>query len=198
MIRYSLVLMLFGLSLMSKGESPIETKEFPLGLTIRLVPSFFYDTYGLEVEYPLSRRHSLGLNTLYYTGSGVSKSESSTGQGAYAKSGYLAELQYKFYFMGVAPVGLYGMAAVGYNSIAYPDGSTRPFVLFNSWESQYDIDEYNNSLPDPIVGSIGIGYQIIMIQPHISGNVVLGAQFQSGDSGLLTSVFISPSLGWMF
>ena len=192
-------------SFLSHSEAPSEIQEtnstnsMPLGFTIRLVPTFFYNTYGLEAEYPFNSKSTLGVNLLYYTGSGSPKTDSSVvGDGSYAKSGFMAELQYKYYFSGTAPTGLYVMLAAGYNSILYPDGSTRPFTVFNSWDNQSEISKKTNSIPNPYIGSIGIGYQIIMIEPHISGNVVAGAQFQSGGSGLSTNVFITPSLGWTF
>ena len=205
MFRSILFLLLCFVSIVSQAKSPTETmsttstSSMPLGFTIRFVPAFFYKTYGIEVEYPFNGNSTLGINALYYTGSGSAKTDSSAvGDGTYAKSGFMTELQYKFYFSGLAPTGLYAMIGVGYNSIVYPDGSTRPFVLFNTWESQHSITDQVSTIPNPYVGSVGLGYQVIMIEPHISGNVVLGAQFQTGNSGILISPFITPSLGWTF
>jgi hypothetical protein len=198
MYRYLILAILCSISFLSQSETTT-TNSLPLGFTIRLVPSFFYNTYGLEAEYPFNGNSTLGVNLLYYTGSGTPKTDSSVvGDGTYTKSGFIAELQYKYYFSGTAPTGFYAMVAAGYNSILYPDGSTRPFVLFNSWNNQNEIAEKAASIPDPYIGSIGVGYQIIMIEPHISGNVVVGAQFQTGGSGLSTNIFITPSLGWTF
>ena len=205
MSRRILLLVLCSISFLSQAESPSEVQEIasrtemPLGFTVRLVPSFFYRTYGLEMEYPFNGKSTLGLNALYYTGSGTAKTSSTlTGDGTYAASGFLAELQYKYYFFGLAPTGLYAMLGAGYNSIVYPDGSTRPFVLINSWEDQKEIGESTSSLPNSYIGSVGLGYQLIMIEPHISGNVVIGAQFQTRDIGLSVDFFITPSLGWTF
>ena len=147
MFRSLLLVLLCSISIFSQAESPSEiqsassTSKMPLGFTVRLVPAFFYNTYGLELEYPFNGQSTLGLNALYYTGSGSAKTDSSeVGDGTFADPGLLIELQYKFYFTGMAPTGLYAMLAVGYNSIAYPDGSTRPFTVFNTWDNQRAVD----------------------------------------------------------
>ncbi len=205
MLRSLLLLLLFSISIFSQAESPSEIQStssissIPSGLTVRLVPAFFNQTYGLEVEYPFNRNSTLGLNALYYVGSGTAQTDSSTaGDGTFADPGFLVELQYKYYFTGSAPIGLYAMLAAGYNSILYPDGATRPFTVLNTWENQNTITGNVTSIPTPYIGSIGLGYQVIMIEPHISGNIVMGVQLQTGTTGLLTNLFITPSLGWTF
>lgn len=168
-------------------------KKTPLGLTVRLVPAFFYNTYGIEVEYPVSKHSSFGFGASYYA---YSPTNGSTviDEG----EGLLAEIQYKYYFSGEAPMGLYAMVAAGYNDIDYPDGATRPFVLYDSFDFKSTAGETRSITTDLYIASIGIGYQVIMIEPHLSGNVVLGAQFQNSDAGVLTSMFIAPSFGWTF
>ncbi len=168
------------------------------GMTIRLMPAFYWETLGLEFEAYFGDKVSLGLNVLGTLGR-------TDGQNAnfqlnpedYLEPGFRAELAFKYYPKGRAPEGIYGQVNVAYSQIVYYDGNTRPYTFHNRWRDQTGVVATEDLVrPNPLSVGLGFGYQVKIIPDWLVGNIMLGIQGQMDqDNQPFVSIYLSPSLG---
>ncbi|MFN3403413.1 MAG: hypothetical protein ACK40G_04905 [Cytophagaceae bacterium] len=205
-IAFFIVFLLCNTFLIAGGNrpsenDPAEEEKSGRGVNVKLSPAFFWKTVGLEFEFPLAKRMSIGLNLFYKYGNaeGVGNRFIIKEEG-FPTDGYRAELALKFYLVGHAPEGFYVQLDGFYNQLMYFDGNSRPFTLHNNWDKlQYDNSPSILEKPNPIGGGLGIGYQLVFIPKHLIGNVTLGVQGnQDLNNNLFFTVYLAPSLGIRF
>ncbi len=170
------------------------------GLNIKLIPAFFWNTVGIEVEYPLSMKLSLGTQLTGVLGrNDVGKNKFRVRPEGYHESGFGADIFVRYYFKENAPEGLYAQVYLSYSNYIYFDGNTRPFTLHNNWKETEKFRLANDiEKPLPYTGGLGVGYQIKFV-PNLIGNVFLGIQGQmSNENEIMISVFLTPGIGYLF
>ena len=170
------------------------------GFNIKLSPSFFWKTATLELEYPVAKHFTIGLNFLAKLGRWDGKKSNRTiPYEDYLKNGFGVELAGKYYIKHDAPEGFYIQANVAYNNFFYQDGTTRPFSFFTHWRNQNGASSSEFKAPKPIQFGLGVGYQVILLPKHFIGNVMIGTLGNfSGDNEFQFSVYLAPSLGYVF
>ena len=168
------------------------------GLSIKAIPAIFWNTYGLQVEYPLSFKISFGLNAFYYSGLPKGK-ESRPAHQAFHDNNFGFDVFGKYYFKDNAPEGLYVYGNLSYSKMLYFDGNNRPFALHNNWKEFDGFDKDNVlSIPSNFSGGVGLGYQI-KFMPHLVGDATFVAQVQTAnDGGAYFSLHFLPSIGYLF
>ena len=181
----------FGANAIS-GVSPLS------GSSIKLIPALFSNTYGLQGEYVINGKLSVGLNAFVYIPSRTISNPSIL-TGEYLENGAAIDLFAKYYFIGDAPSGVYFYANVSYNSIVYFDGNTRPYTIHNNWRNLDDIANPEVILrADPFNGGVGIGYQTKIVN-HLIADFTFGIQAQSHpDDGFFISLYVLPAIGYVF
>lgn len=169
------------------------------GLSIKVIPAFFWNTYGLQAEYPLSFKVTLGMNAYYYTGLPKDGGDEKPVHQAFHNNNFGVDVFGKYYFKDNAPEGLYAYANVSYNKMLYFDGNNRPFALHNNWKDFDGFDKNNVlAIPSNLSGGVGVGYQI-KFMPHLVGDATFVTQIQtSSDGGAYFSLHILPSVGYLF
>ncbi len=171
------------------------------GLNIKVLPAFYWGTLGLEVEYALSGKITLGVNLLGTLGRGDGQSANyKVKPEAFMEEGYRAEIAVKYFFKGNAPEGLYTHLNVAYNDLFYHDGNTRPYTLHNRWK---EIDGLRLPVdfkkPIPFSAGISFGYQMIVIPKRIIANVLVGVQGNmDADNNPFIAIYAAPSIGYKF
>lgn len=168
------------------------------GLSIKFIPAFFWNTYGLQAEYPLSFKMTVGINGYFYTGLPKGGQIKPTHQ-AFHDNNWGVDVFGKYYFKDNAPEGLYVYANASYNKMLYFDGNNRPFTLHNNWKEFEGFDKNNVlAIPSNFSGGIGVGYQI-KFMPHLVGDATFVMQGQtSSKGGAYLSFHILPSIGYLF
>ncbi len=164
------------------------------GLSIKYVPAFYWNTIGIQAEYPLTLNFSGGLNVLYALGYNENPSSISVFPDTFLESGIAIDLFGKYYFTGDAPEGFYAYANVSYNSMFYFDGNNRPYTIHSHWKNT-ESEEFN--YPSAFNGGVGAGYQVKILN-HLIADVLTGVQLQSGSEGFYYSVYFMPSIGYVF
>lgn len=181
----------------SELKSSETTAGVPYSLSIKLMPAFYWGTFGVQVEYPLTNKISIGLMTM------IKKSDSKNyilHPEDYQNGGFLVDIYAKYFLVGDAPEGLYGLANLSYNSMLYYDGNTRPYSLKNRWKD-FEGFRLPNSIQQPkaINAGLGVGYQLIIVPKHVIADVFIAA---SGNFDHTNSFFIqlylAPSIGFVF
>lgn len=170
------------------------------GFNIKLSPSFFWKTATLELEYPVSKHFSVGLNILAKLGrwDGLKANRTMPNED-YLNNGMAFELAGKYYIKAEAPEGLYIQANVAYNNFFYQDGTTRPFSFYNHWRDQVGASATTFKAPSPFQFGVGVGYQVIILPKHFIGNVMLGTLGNfGGNDQFQFSIYLAPSLGYVF
>ena len=173
---------------------------------LKLQPAFYWSSLGLEVEFVLSAKVTVALNIIGKVsgldGSHAIKNKISDD---FFKTGYLAELIGRYYIplnkkkLTLAPSGFYIQAAVGFSKLLYFDGSTRPFSLNSRFPNNYD--SYGNADYTelvPVIGGIGVGYQVELLPGKIIANMLIGSQTNIDSKGAFFTLYASPSVGIMF
>lgn len=160
------------------------------GLSIKYVPAFYWSTVGIQAEYPVTFKFSAGANLLFSLGD-----EATTGalQAPSSSGGFAVDLFTKYYFADNAPEGLYAYANLSYNSLFYFDGNNRPYTIHSHWKNE----DGNFNVPTKLNGGIGAGYQVKILR-HLIGDVLTGVQLQSGTDGFYYSIYVMPSIGYVF
>lgn len=170
------------------------------GFNIKLSPSFFWKTVGLEFEYPVKRHFSLGINLMAKLGrlDGLKANRTMPNED-YLKNGFAAEFVGKYYIKHEAPEGFYFQANVAYNNFFYQDGTTRPFSFFNHWRDQEGTLSKAFKAPKPFQFGLGVGYQVVLLPKHFIGNIMVGTLGNFGDDNQFQfSIYLAPSLGYVF
>ena len=192
--------------LFPKNEDRYHASYNKVGINFKAHSSLFNLTFGLESEYILSSRYTVGLILLAKMGDQQSdRNQNRIRQEDYLERGYLAEAYVRHYIKFKsnkrlkAPTGVYVQASLGYNSIIYFDGNTRPLTLHNRWK---DLNETNNASlerPLPFIGGLGAGYQVLLIPKRIIGNLRVGVQGNvDSESQLFMSLYIALQLVYRF
>jgi hypothetical protein len=188
-----------------KSYSPIDwlennptQEEKSNGFNIKTSPAFFWKTISLEIEAPLGKRFSIGLNVYGKLGrTDGKKSNFVVKNQNFFSNGIRGELVFKYYFKPTAPEGFFLHANMAYNQIVYSDGTTKPYSL--NVHSQPVDTSSTPSKPYPYSAGLGIGYQVIFIPKHLIGNIMMGVQGNmDAKNNPFISVFIAPSIGYVF
>ena len=122
-------------------------------------------------------------------------------QGEFYENGFLAELIGRYFIqlskkkLVLAPSGFYVQASLGYSKLLYFDGNTRPFTLHTR---NKDLKDPYFHQPSPIIGGVGAGYQVELLPKKIIANLAIGAQTNIDTKGAFFSIYVSPSIGFMF
>ncbi len=180
-------------------------------------PAFFWSSWGLEAEFSFKDKYSVGINRKVSFGINIiGKVASLDGieqiaksrQDDYLQNGILAEIFFRYYlqigdhFTYHSPTGFYAHSFLGASNIAYGDGNVRPFCMHNQLEASkgnqiQSLSSINS--PKPFYGGLGFGYQFIILPNHIIGNFLISTQMNlSSNDKVLISLFVSPSVGWIF
>lgn len=171
------------------------------GLNIKVLPAFYWGTLGIEAEYALNGKLSVGINLLGTLGRGDGSSANyKVKPESFSEAGYRAELAFKYYFKGEAPTGLYTHLNLAYNELFYHDGNTRPYTLHNRWK---EIDGLRLPVdfkkPIPFSAGLSFGYQLIVIPERIIANVLIGVQGNlDADNNPFIAIYAAPSIGYKF
>ncbi len=180
-----------------KTGSNEETQGVPFGLAIKLIPALYWGTIGVQVEYPVTEKISIGLMAM------VKKSDSknySIRPEEYQNRGFLVDLYAKYFFFGEAPEGFYGLANFSYNSMLFFDGNTRPYTLQNRWK-EFEGFRVPNEIKSPKAfnAGLGVGYQLIIIPQHVIADVFLAASGNfDNDNSFFLQLYLAPSIGFVF
>jgi hypothetical protein len=171
------------------------------GFNIKLSPAFFWKTIGLELELPLGKKFSVGVNLFGKVGrTDGKKSNFKVPDQDFLKDGLRAELALKYYFKPTAPEGFYLQANFAYNQIVYSDGTTKPYSINTHVRNERDTSFTGELLkPYPYSAGLGLGYQVVFIPKHVIGNIMVGVQgnMDSFNNPFL-SFYIAPSIGYKF
>ncbi|MFL5729055.1 MAG: hypothetical protein ACJ75J_06150, partial [Cytophagaceae bacterium] len=98
-------------------------KEESVGFNIKTSPAFFWKTFVVEIEAPLGKKFSVGVNLYGKVGRTDGKSANfKVKKQDFLTDGIRAELALKYYFKPTAPEGLYLQGNFAYNQIVYADG----------------------------------------------------------------------------
>lgn len=173
------------------------TTAVPYGLAIKLIPAFYWGTFGVQVEYPLTNKISIGLMTM------VKKSDSKNHilhPEDYQDGGFLVDIYAKYFLLGDAPEGLYGLANLSYNAMLYYDGNTRPYALKNRWKD-FEGFRVPSSIKQPkaINAGFGVGYQLIVVPKHVIADIFLAATANlDHTNSFFIQLYLAPSIGFVF
>lgn len=169
---------------------------------VKIQPAIFWATLGVEAEYLVSPKMTIALNVLGKLGQTEPKNKiRPLNQGEFLENGFLAELIGRYFIqlskkkLVLAPSGFYVQASAGYSKLLYFDGNTRPFTLHTR---NRNIKDPYFAEPTPIIGGIGAGYQVELLPKKIIANLALGAQTNIDTKGVFISIYVSPSVGFMF
>ena len=191
-------------SLTNHHSSPDPKKEAEPskgGFNIKLSPAFFWKTLVLEIELPLGKRFSMGVNLFGKIGrtDGL-KSNYKVKEQNFLQDGIRAEFALKYYFKPTAPEGFYLQANFAYNQIVYSDGTTKPYSVNTHIHNATDTSSTGALLkPYPYSAGLGLGYQVVFIPKHIIGNIMVGAQGNmDAYNNPFLSFYIAPSIGIKF
>jgi len=169
---------------------------------VKIQPAIFWATLGLEAEYLVSPKITVAVNVLGKLGQTDPKNNiRPLKQGDFLDNGFLAELIGRYFIqlskkkIVLAPSGFYIQASVGYSKLLYFDGNTRPFTLHTR---NRNVKEPYFYQPSPIIGGVGAGYQVELLPKKIIANLAVGAQTNIDTKGVFFSIYVSPSVGFMF
>lgn len=170
------------------------------GFSIKLSPSIFWKTATLELEYPIARHTTIGLNVLAKLGQWDGKKANRTIPNEdYLKNGVAIELFGRYYIKHDAPEGFYVQGNIAFNNFFYFDGTTRPFSFYAHWRDQQGTLSSEFKTPKPFQFGVGLGYQVLILPNHFIGNIMLGTLGNfSGDNQFQFSIYLAPSLGYVF
>jgi hypothetical protein len=174
--------------------APTEKTLVP-GFNLKFSPAFFWKTIGVEAEYIVNSRFSVGLNV--YGKWGVTRPEKTneTTKYNFLQDGLRTELAFKYYLMKKAPEGIYLQANIAYSQLNYFNGSAMPYTLLNMGLPSGEI----GIKPKPYGGGLGVGYQLVVIPKLIIANIMLGMQANvAGDNKIFMSLYAAPSIGVIF
>lgn len=180
-----------------------------VSFNVKLQPAFYWGTLGLEMEFSVGHNISFGLNTLGRLGTlDQSPIDNRVKTSDFQQNGLLTELFFRYYIHDkdhkshFAPAGFYIHANVGTNFVVYSDGSLRPFTIVTfAQKKEGDQNQTPQTLtrPQPYFGGLGFGYQVIIFPQHLIGNIFFGTQANvTGENKFQLSLYISPSIGWLF
>ncbi len=180
-----------------------------VSFNIKIQPAVYWGSLGLEMEFTIGHNISFGLNNIGRLGSlDLSPISNRLQTQDYQQNGLLSEIFFRYYLNGkdhkshFAPAGFYIHANVGTNYIVNSDGTLRPFSIVTFTDKK--VGDQNQtpqvfSRPQPYFGGLGFGYQVIIYPQHLIANIYLGTQANfNGENKFQLSLYISPSIGWLF
>lgn len=192
----------------SKGPATKATKNFlryasPLNaFNVKLMPALYWNTIGIELEYPLNDLLTVGLNIAAKSGrTDGERKPFKIRPETYQDPSYRVELAIKYYISQSAPVGLYAQLNFSYGNLLYYDGTNKPFTLHSRWKSFNQGIRAPTDLTPPKEYSFGLGagYQLIVIPKHIIANIMLGTQiFIDQENKVYPALYVQPSIGYVF
>jgi hypothetical protein len=193
-------LLLAGLTLNAQRRQPKRRRPNYPGLnghSIQAIPAVFWRTMALSGEYTVSPAFAVGVYGAYYFGEPI-KETTKVAQ-AYHSPGFDAGLYAKYFWTGYAPEGFHSSLGVHYNTIVYSSGNIKPYALHKYWIDNTPIDINDRIvLPNSIHVTLNTGYQVVVIPNNVIGNIELGTAHGFGSNGYRLSIFIQPSLGFVF
>ncbi len=184
-----------------KKKKPMRKGYDGSGFNINVMPALFWNSFAVELEYPLHKTISIALNGTFKIGRTDGKrSNFRVNPADYLDNGYRLDLHVRYFPVSHAPFGVYIAGFASYGQIVYFDGTTRPYSLLNRVKEKDDLRSPSNIVkPQPFGGGGGVGYQVILIPKHIIANFFFGVQTNiDGDNTIFLSGFVAPSLGILF
>lgn len=199
--RILLFLMIFCCTSYSFAGDLDLLKKKKSGVNVKILPAFFWGTFGLSGEIPISEKFTANINLLGTLGRLDGKNANySTRPESYMSEGWRAEAMFRYYIKGEAPTGFYAHLNFAYNNLFYYDGNTRPYTLVNNWRETNGVRLPSNfEKPNPISAGLGIGYQLEIIPDLIIVDAfctLQGHMDANGDPFL--QVYVAPSIGYKF
>ncbi len=185
-----------------RGKEKEGDLEVAKRLNIKLLPAFFNNAVGVEIELPLGDKVSIGVNALAKLGrTDFNSTNFKVRPSDHWNDGYRAELALKYYFKKKGPSGLYAQVFGGINKMVFEDGNTRPYALIlrkkTTEQDLRTISEFKDT--QMACGGIGFGYQTILVPKHLIVNIMIGTQINfDADNKLFLSGYLSPSIGYVF
>ena len=176
------------------------------GLNIKVLPTIFWGTLGVEVEYPIrDKKDKISVGTLLMVGFGRLDGKNANfivRDQPFLRSGISVDI-FGRYFLSkdkYAPLGLYVSGNISYNTLLYFDGDTRPFTLFNRRRRDNTGRELKDiERPNAFNAGVGVGYQLIMIPDNIIANIELRVQGRRDSDGtIFPTVSLLPTIGFKF
>ncbi|MFK7899922.1 MAG: hypothetical protein AB8B61_04100 [Cyclobacteriaceae bacterium] len=185
------------LAIFEKEEK--EKKHF----VIRVSPSFFWSTFGVEAERGLGKSTSLGLHAFVSIGAPLDNDPLRKAAQTDVKSqGAGIDLVFKKYFTPTFD-GFFVYGLLSYNTIEYFRRDKKPFTVISTLTEEKENDIIITNPSDkktlPYGGGFGVGYQYMIIPKHLMINLeggVLG--FATITNEPFFSLYISPSIGYKF
>lgn len=176
-----------------------EEKDINKKLNIKILPAVYWQTVGMFLEIPTKSKFSLQFNLLgKYGRTDNASTNSKINDADYLNNGFRAELNLNYY-LDQSPTGFFFHSFLGYSSLIYNDGTTRPLSLFIRNTKLESLKSANQlKTPIPICAGIGCGYQFMVIPQHLIFNIVAAIQVSPTSQGLWPGIFISPSFGYVF
>ncbi len=164
------LILFFTISLSFTKDNETQFSKFDSG-SIKLIPTFFGNTYGLQAEYSIGFKFGVGLNAFYY--------------GGHPKHQKIIVAQQQFHSENLS-----------YNEFLYFDGNNRPYATHNHWGKFKNFSNQKN-LSTPSALSGGLGYQVKFMR-HLVGDVMINVQGQVDNSGIpYFSTHCLPSVGYV-
>lgn len=186
-----------------RGKEKESDLEIPLRPNVKLLPAFLNNALGIELEFPLNDKLSVGINGLAKLGrTDFNNTNYKVRPSDHWEDGYRAELALKYYFKKKGPSGLYAQAFGGINKMIFEDGNTRPFALLlrkktSDEEDLRAISEFRNT--QMVCGGLGLGFQTMLIPKHIIVSILVGSQFNfDADNKIFISGYLCPTIGYVF
>lgn len=186
-----------------KQESKANLNDEPAwdgsAISVKIIPGFFWNTPGVELEFPIGENLSFAINGFYKIGRTDGENANlKLRQTESLNNGYLAEGSLRYYFSG-SPFKFYTQAMVGFGNLYYGDGSVRPFSLSGNISSFGGINSLET--PDkvnPLRVGLGGGYQWLISSRGLVVNCGFGLHNHTTESGTHFTFYLQPSIGFIF
>jgi len=186
-----------------KEDELLSTENSRKHTAIRLVPSLFWNTFGIEFEKQLGNTMSIGLNGVVTYGRNIDNdalTQAVSQDRAILNQGFAIDLIGKKYFNSNFDQ-LFLLVSASYNTIEYFNIDKRPFTLFNQLKDDLkkEILENDTRVTNAYGASLGVGYQILMIPKHIIINIEGGvAAYTTITNVPFFLLYFTPSIGYKF
>lgn len=168
-------------------------------ISVKFIPGFFWNTPGIELEFPMGENLSFAVNGFYKFGRTDGENANlKLRQNDALNNGYLAEGHLRYYFKG-SPFKFYAQAMVGYGNTYYADGSVRPFSLSGNIGPFKGLNNLSEPLKtNPLRVGLGGGYQWILSSRGLVVNCGFGIHNHTSEEGTHFTFYLQPSIGFIF
>ncbi|WP_143017387.1 hypothetical protein [Catalinimonas alkaloidigena] len=170
-------------------------------LNVKVVPGFFWNTAGLELEATLSGSFSAGVVGHFKWGPGDGQRDNyRLVDQDYNHAGYLIDGFVRYFPLQPAPSGWYVQATASYGTLLYADASVRPYTLWMLRDLPKQADPLAPvAASQPYAFGVASGYQFLISRGHLIANLLGGAQLQFDEAQKpYVSLYFMPSVGFYF